>query len=100
MPTVWAPEHEAAFVFEMTDALAVAMVVDARTAHSGEDPIGASRDQIRKQLGNVNWGLQPKHCRHACPSCSFTGLLVLMRSMPEGASLPAFSVRHNTSAHP
>ena len=57
MPTVRAPEHEATFVFEMTDALAVAAVIGAGAAHSGEDPIGASRDQIRKQLGNVNRGL-------------------------------------------
>ena len=57
MPTVGAPEHQTTFVFEMTDTLAVAAVVGARTAHSGEDPIGARRDQVRKQLGNFNRGL-------------------------------------------
>jgi hypothetical protein len=57
MATVGTPEYEAAFVFEMTDTPAVAAVVGARPAHSGEDPIGASRDQIRKQLGNFDWGL-------------------------------------------
>jgi hypothetical protein len=57
MATVGAPEDEATFVFEMTDALAVAAVVGARTAHSGEDPVGESRDQIRKQLCNRNRGL-------------------------------------------
>ena len=57
MATVGAPEHEATFVFEMTDALAVAAVVGAWTAHPGENPIGPSRDQILKQLGNFNWDL-------------------------------------------
>ena len=57
MPTVGAPEHEATLVFEMTDALAVAGMVGARTANSGENPIGPSRDQILKQLGNFDWDL-------------------------------------------
>ena len=99
MPAVCAPEHEAALVVEVADALAVAVVVGARTSHSGEDPIGASRDQTRKKLAGIDWDLSPKCCRHAVPSISFAGVL-LMRSLSVETSLPAPSVLHNTSAHP
>ena len=99
MPAVCAPEHEAALVGEVADALAVAVVIGARTAHSGEDPIGASRDQTRKKLGGIDWGLNPKCCRHTVPSLSFAGVL-LKRSLLGDTSLPAPSVLHNTSAHP
>lgn len=57
MATVGAPEHEATFVFEMTDAPAIAAVVGTRTPHPGEDPIGPSRDQVLEQLGNFNGDL-------------------------------------------
>lgn len=68
MLTGGAPKYEAPFVLEMTDARTLTAVLGAGPANARQDPVLASGDHLRKNLGCLGRRSQSNRCRHAVSS--------------------------------